>query len=279
MDMGYGNNSTSYYTNLNYSIVMTTTGATATDYTNVKVYVYTGSSIYSAFTSSEASFTLSPTPTPTPDPNGGSGGGGGGGGGAPSADIKTDSYGKVLETYTKTSSGGKATITIPKGTVAKTSEGKPLESISIMSMKPISGTIALYDLRPDGATFDPEITFTVTYDPKDVPEGKVIVIRMYDGKKWIELKTTVDTVKHTATAKISHFSTFALFLEKKPSTTPAPTAAPTAAPTPIPTTAPPVPPSPDGGSKWPLVILIMMTVAIVVLLGYYYQRRDGNNGI
>ncbi|MDY6965839.1 MAG: C1 family peptidase [Halobacteriota archaeon] len=209
----------------------------------------------------------------------GSTGGGGGGGGLPQSEIKTDTQGNVLATYTKESSDERARIVIPEGWVVKDADGKPLKSISISST-PIGGTMAAYNLGPSGATFDPEITFTVTYDPNDVPEGKTVVIKMFDGSKWIPLETTVDTTTNNAIIKVSHFSVYGMFTEDVPETqimsdfpssqqsATTPTATATLKPVQVQTDRP---------------ILTEISVAVILVclsgLALYYLRKRNEEGV
>ena len=145
------------------------------------------------------------------------GGGGGGGGGAPStSEIKTDPQGTVLLEYKKESSDGKAKVILSEGITVLNSDIKPLESISITPMK-VGGTVAAYNFGPDGATFDPKIEIKIKFDPKNVT-GKDVVIKMFNDGKWIKLETTVDSTTNTATAKVKHFTVFALFTKAKAST-------------------------------------------------------------
>ena len=153
--------------------------------------------------------TPTPTPIPTPTPTPPTTGGGGGGGAAPSSEIKTDSSGRVLVTYTEESNDGAARITIPEGTIALDSEENPLESISISST-PFEGIIGVYTLTPDGSTFDPEIELTVRYDQHDTDDMDLTIKILKDGR-WTDLETTIDSDKGTATAMISHFSVYGLF--------------------------------------------------------------------
>ncbi|MDY6959070.1 MAG: hypothetical protein SVK08_07905, partial [Halobacteriota archaeon] len=76
--------------------------------------------------------------------------------------------------------------------------------------------IITLNLGPEGATFNPTITLSVTFDPGEVPEGKVVVIKFFDGTEWVELETTVDLESNTATAKVSHFTFFGLFTKNTP---------------------------------------------------------------
>ncbi|MDY6958286.1 MAG: hypothetical protein SVK08_03930, partial [Halobacteriota archaeon] len=138
----------------------------------------------------------------------------GGGGGFLQVEIKTDSQGRVKSTYSEESSDRKAELTIPQGTTAFDAEGKPLKSVSISSTQ-VGGTIFACNLGPSGATFDPEAILKITFDPKDVEEGEIVVIKVFDGTDWIPLDTIVNKTTNTATAKVSHFSIFALFSEGK----------------------------------------------------------------
>ena len=79
---------------------------------------------------------------------------------------------------------------------------------------PPAGAILLaYNLGPDGATFSPAITLTMKYDPADIPEGVAeedLIIAYSDGTEWVVVDSVVDTVAKTVTAKVSHFTIFAV---------------------------------------------------------------------
>jgi len=194
-----------------------------------------------------------------------------GGGGAyhPSVttNVPVDSEGKVTATTPLTTD--KATLTIPAGIIVKDAAGKPLSTSITMASTPTTaekiGAIAAYNFGPSGTTFSEPIDLVIEYDPADVPAGAELAIKMYDGTKWVDLPTTVDTVAHTATAKVSHFSIFALFAAAA-----APTATPTAAPTAIPTAAaaptaaPTATPEPPGFEAV-FAIAGMLSIAYLVL--------------
>jgi hypothetical protein len=89
-----------------------------------------------------------------------------------------------------------------------------------------------YEVEPDGATFDPPITLTWSYDPADIPEGfaeEEMIIAYYDSESssWIGLDSEVDPKKTSITAPIEHLSTFALAVpsDSSPSTAAESTAA------------------------------------------------------
>lgn len=168
--------------------------------------------------------------------------GGGGGGGAevtPTLTISTnlfgtggvfdiDSNGRVLTTIRATSVDGMLTIEIPEGTIALDKNGESLDvlEIDIDTSPPDppegSNIIGLsYDFQPKGATFDPPITISWSYDPDVLPEGVIeeeLVIAYYDEEagEWIELVCTVDTVNNTITATIDHFTVFAIIGKGQP---------------------------------------------------------------
>ena len=254
---------------------------------------------------------IEPEPEPIP-----TGGGGGGGGGAPRYDLcKTnfcgdrgrfdiDKKGMVIETVTALCKAGPLSIEISKGTIALGKDGKPLSGLSMTEVTTLlpppegANIIGLpFDLEPDGATFDPPMTLTWTYDPADLPDGVApedLVLAYFDEEtqSWVELECKVDTEAMTVTATVSHFTEFAL-LSPKPAAPPVPTppapeptkptpapeppkvvpipAAPVAPVVPPPVPTPPAPPTP--AQPWAftwlaiaagLVVLIIIVVAIRV---------------
>lgn len=201
------------------------------------------------------------------------GGGGGGGAAATVMNVPIDpATGAVTSTTTLTTE--KATLTIPKGTIIKDAAGNPLSTSITALYTPTTaqsvGAITAYNFGPSGTTFEPPIDLVIAYDPAKIPAGfseSDLVIKMWDGTAWIDLDTTVDTAAHTATAKVSHFTIFALF------------AAPPVAPPPTPTVPPVVPPTPTPPVElpvkppWVLIIGIIIAVIIVVAATYYFYTK------
>jgi len=144
------------------------------------------------------------------------------------ASFRISDEGEILETIEATSEDGKLTITIPAGTFALDKDGNPLESLTAdidpsPPEPPEDGYIIglAYDFGPDGATFDPPITFTYTYDPADIPEGVAeedLVLAYYDEDtgEWVELDCVVDTENNIITASVEHFTTFAVIGKVRP---------------------------------------------------------------
>ncbi|MDI6886712.1 MAG: PGF-CTERM sorting domain-containing protein, partial [archaeon] len=206
--------------------------------------------------------TPSPTPTPTPVyPRGG-------GGAAPVAlppgvtTIPTDPTGEVTSTVTATSADGKASVTIPAGTIARDAAGNPLAEVSLTLPSALPASVPVgteyvgiaIQLGPSGATFSQPVEISITFDPAKF-EGKIPVIYVYEAGAWKALETTIvdcGALPHDpaspvrackAIAKVDHFSAFALLAVSvaptpTPVVTPTPTITPTPAPIPTPTPTP-----------------------------------------
>jgi len=160
--------------------------------------------------------------------------GGGGGGGAPppappagTTDVRgmVSDVGAFLEPVAAISEDGLCTLDIPAGTVGLTKDLEPLTEVNMVIMDdppaPPEGASVIglvYDFGPDGATFDPPITMTFSYEPADVPEGVAeedMVIAWYDeaAGEWMECECTCDPETNCVTACVCHFTTFgAMFI-------------------------------------------------------------------
>ncbi len=159
-----------------------------------------------------------------------------GGGAAPAPSGTTtltgsiDSQGVITNPngVVATSADGKVDLTLPRGTKALSKEGVPLSQITMVSMSepatPPAGTKVVglvYDFGPSGATFAPPITVRFKYDvaslPKGIPESKLLVYMLDATGRWTQLDgVIVDTVNHVITAKVSHFTIFAVVASTRP---------------------------------------------------------------
>ena len=138
------------------------------------------------------------------------------------ASFLISSEGEILETIEATSEDGMLTITISEGTIALDKDGNPLDSLEAAVDEspppPPEGAHIIglaYALGPDGATFDPPITISWSYDPDALPEGVAeedLVIAYYDEEtgEWVELDCVVDTENDTITVSVEHSGTFAI---------------------------------------------------------------------
>jgi len=128
---------------------------------------------------------------------------------------------------------GQGVLDIGSGTIALLG-GNPLQSITVDEVcggfpPPPAGAHIIgcaYDYKPNGATFSPPINLTLQYDPGLLPAGvdaSKLAIAYYDTptSKWVVLLSTVNTVNHTATAQVSHYTLFAVYAAA-PAATPTP---------------------------------------------------------
>jgi hypothetical protein len=194
-------------------------------------YVYgtaTHLSEYGAFGTAPA------PPTPSSSPPAGGGGGGGGGGGVVGEKRITGlmrsiaESGRLIEDVEALSVDMNARLYLAKDTIAKNRAGSFLSSIIIEELvdspkAPANTEIVgdVYDMWPDGTTFDPPAGLTFRYDESLLPDGvaeKNLVIGTWDkdNNQWVELESTVDTEADTVTAKVSHFTAFTVLVHTHP---------------------------------------------------------------
>lgn len=206
--------------------------------------------------------TLAPGTTAPPPPV--AGGGGGGGGGAPptttvatgltvsiggtSSSFNVKSDGRLESEARGKSADGKVNLTIPANTLCNDRDGQRLTTIEMKDAKDVppppagNQTVGIpQEFGPDGATFDPPIKLSFAIDVSLIPAGvaeKDLTMAFFNGAtgKWVSVPTTVDTVNHTVTGDISHFTTFAVLA-------PVTAAVPPTATTPAPATTPTQPPA------------------------------------
>ncbi len=220
---GYGSSGT---TQAKYLITLNTTNMSVGSYQAQLALNVTPTP--KKFLSPQYSFTISALP------------GGGGGAPAPAAPVTpglgvanvsdiVDSQGVFTQSAIAKSEDGKLNLTIDEGTKGNTQEGKPLAEISIapMSVPPAppadTAIVGLtYELGPNGATFDPAITLTFTFDPADIPEGvnkEDLVVAYWDTDtaSWVVLEgSTVDPATNTITVPVSHFTAFTIMAYNAP---------------------------------------------------------------
>jgi len=153
-------------------------------------------------------------------------------------DVEAFSYDDKVKVFLKT------------GTEVKNSKGLFVTSIVIekLASVPSAPTNAeiigsVYDIGPSGATFDPLITITFSYDPNNLPVGTIeqnLSLAWFDkdANEWNVLEdSVVDTSKHTVKSHVNHFTPYAIILHQKPAPS---------APTPVTPAAIPASPEPSS---------------------------------
>ena len=141
------------------------------------------------------------------------------------------------------------TLTIPSGTTVLTGNTPTLQiTIGPDNTPPAppagKNTIGVaYECMPDGTTFSPPISLVWNYNPATLPAGtdeaKLQVAFYNEGtQQWDAVPGIVDTVNHTVTAAVSHFSLYEVIApvaEKPAAASPTPTPSPVQTPLPSPT--------------------------------------------
>jgi hypothetical protein len=187
--------------------------------------------------------------------------------------IGTD--GTFMANVVATTSDGKATLTIDKGTKGLDKDGHPLSQISMNPYSPPptppvgANIIGLtYDFEPSGATFNPPLELVFAGAPLDS------VIMYWNGSSWIELATHI--VGGVLVADVPHFTVFAVLTRVAALPKPTPTASPTPTQIPTPTVTPTPTPSPTPTPVAPTVtpsstnltrIIIIALVALALISG------------
>jgi len=152
-------------------------------------------------------------------------------GAAPGSTYVSDkvmSNGQFIASVTAKSDDKLCSVAIAKDTIGLNKYGNPLTKITVVHTDepptpPKHHNIMglAYEFGPDGATFNPPITVTFTYDesliPAEVDEAN-LVIAVWNATTgdWDKLDSVVDTATNTITAKISHFSTLTVLVSTRP---------------------------------------------------------------
>ena len=208
---------------------------------------------------------------------------------------KINREGVITENVTAESCDKRFRLIIEEGTTALTNEGKPLSWIIMKGKMRNSpeppedaNVISLfYEFKPSGATFTPPATLEYHYSINQIPENVdekdlVIVYWNEDVNEWVKLQCIVDTETKTITAKLAHFTAFAVF-SYEVATPPVILPPPEPEPTPPESTppAPPepeepelsVPPAPSEETNWPLIGEIIAGALIVSGISYFVIKR------
>ena len=106
----------------------------------------------------------------------------------------------------------KVTLQITSGTRMQKAAGQSLLSMTATLSQsppqppPLGAIVLAYDFGPDGATFNPAITMTMSYNPNTLPKGASesdLFIAYWDGKQWVPVTSNVNTSTHMVSAAVS----------------------------------------------------------------------------
>lgn len=120
---------------------------------------------------------------------------------------------------------GALIVFIPQGTTSLDADGQDVTEVSVDTRRPHDVpddrvmVNQVFDLGPDGATFDPPLPIALPYDPGELPDGvreDELRVAHYDDASdtWVELTSIVDEDDMTVTAEVGHFTEFSILAPK-----------------------------------------------------------------
>lgn len=135
----------------------------------------------------------------------------------PAENWPVDSQGYLQRNVDSTSLDGTMSIHIPSSTKMLDSSDNPLSEIHVETADPPADPPAGYhvlqafNFNPDGATFNPGMNITISFNPSQVPTNKTVVLAFYNTStgEW-ELIRGIINGNDTATFNITHFSVYTL---------------------------------------------------------------------
>jgi hypothetical protein len=133
--------------------------------------------------------------------------------------------GRLLKAVNIASNDGKIAIYIPRNTLCLDEKGKGLKELAIKVEEEVPGlsedyliSSKAYDFSPGGATFNPYLKLTLTYEEEDIPEGLTeddLYIAYYN-TDWVPLDSITDTERNRISADVTHLTLFAIMAKSPP---------------------------------------------------------------
>jgi len=132
-------------------------------------------------------------------------------------EFPVDSQGRLESQVEVSPADGKISLSLDKGTTILDKDMEPLPAIHV-TIEPNSPPLSenayiissVYNLEPQGATFDPQLSLTLSYEPEKLPEGlreEELYIACHDGTKWrMPVYKRVDTELHSVTTQLYDFN-------------------------------------------------------------------------
>ncbi len=138
-----------------------------------------------------------------------------------------DSQGRLKTSVQVTSADGAISLSIDADTILLDKDEKPLQFIQAtvdptLPLPPEGACIIgmVYDLRPQGATCEPPLKLTLSYDPEELPEGmsesEVYIAPYNEGTGWgMWHYKSVDTENHRVTTQVDYFAKYAVLAPRE----------------------------------------------------------------
>jgi len=131
--------------------------------------------------------------------------------------FPVNSQGMLKAEVEVSSDGGKIGLSSDKGTTVLDQDGEPphiIHAVIDSSPPPAPANAyvvsSVYNLGPEGATFDPPLLLTLGYDPKLLPEGlgeNELYIAYHNGTEWCNVGyKKVDTKPYSVTTHLYNFN-------------------------------------------------------------------------
>ena len=149
--------------------------------------------------------------------------------GITSTEGKIDNQGIITEAVFAPSVDNKCSVSLEEGVKALDKYGDPLSRIRIYELvnppPPPDNCLIIspvYDIKPDGAVFEPSAGVTISYENNRVPDGvnheKLVLVTWDEAtSQWIELEDLiVDPLANKISASTRHFSAFAVMAYTAP---------------------------------------------------------------
>jgi len=143
-------------------------------------------------------------------------------------EASIDIEGRLKASIEAASVDGTISLSIDNDTILLDEDEKPLQLIAAMvDISPpsppedadILGTV--YYLEPKGATFDPPIRLTLSYDPAELEQGQKegdVYIAGYEDGKWDMVRyKKVDVEQRIVVTRIDHLARYAVLIPRKQS--------------------------------------------------------------
>jgi len=199
------------------------------------------------------------------------------------------SGGAVSSASSLSSSNGKMGISLAANTAVSLPSGSQQITVIQLASPPTppadSKVIEAYAFGPDNTTFNPAASVTLKYDPAGLPadvQEANLYVALLENSDWTEVPCTIDTQTKMVTAKVSHFSTYALL--GRVTAAPVAPVTPTAPEAPMaPATTPATTPAAAGSSaasdmSMPILFIIIAGGLLVIVLAVILVMRQRSSG-
>ncbi len=168
---------------------------------------------------------------------------------------------------------GNVSFNVAAGSKLLNAQGQPITQVladiltSVPPPPPQSTIVLPYEFGPSGATFVPPLTMTLKYDPAKLPPGvseSTLYIAYWDGSRWQNLPSTVDTTNNTVTALVPHFTDIAVLGQVATTSLTTPSVIAAATPT-------------TGLSGWLITIIIVVVIIVIAAIIWLFVPHRRQN--